>query len=392
MNLFSENLLTFLNKNYSAIFLPLLIFFLSISFALSVLENRGNTEESNLPPRKALLTVRNNLISKFGNTLYYWNRILKIHNESEKKIISSISPLSIKIAEIYLKNEKLKTDIMITDKDKAGFKTNCILVIRIQPPAYKKILSESIRSSDYILNIYRYFKPFFEMNGCNVSGIQIDADIPTSKLSLYSQLLTVIKSKLEVDEILSITTIPDWFESNYNSIKNLLKNIDFHTVQFYSNKTLKHSDETGLVLSEENLEKTVKLIQEAGCPYYLGISIFGAIHRFDSKGVFIRSYFKDISIQSLLNNRNFILVDSQVKGFERIIKLQCIKKNKETSAIFDKNDIILISSIEKQELKKIYAYIEKLKKGKLCIGAAWFRYCAENEFAGIRLSELKNYF
>lgn len=114
-------------------------------------------------------------------------------------------------------------------------------------------------------------------DGANVTGTQLDFDVPTRLLGEYARLLALMRKRLPAEAGLSITGLPAWMASS--SLNDALSQVDFWIPQCYGASIPDRLEMSEPIASPTFVASAVARARKLGCPFYAGLAAYGyAIH------------------------------------------------------------------------------------------------------------------
>ena len=123
--------------------------------------------------------------------------------------------------------------------------------------------------------------------GIRVVGVQLDFDCPTKRLSKYADLLGRLRVLREAGRCkLSITALPTWFNSGFNSsdAAMVMRQVDFTVPQFYEPGMGMKRDTLVPISRLSMLRRGLKQAGATGLPFYAGIPAYGHAMLYDEHG------------------------------------------------------------------------------------------------------------
>ena len=229
---------------------------------------------------------------------------------------------------------------------------------------------------------YKQVKKKAAKSGVNVRGIQIDYDCPTDNLFQYARFLKNLRKALPEEDILSITTLLDWFKSD-TKIADVLKRVDEFAPQFYDVNDKNISKRKWDISEVVDSTKWSPIFNSYKKPYKIGIASFGRIVvknklselRKDEIKFLYHDPLKLITCQNLIPS-----VREITPAGELIINMK-----KEANNNINEVDCLEYDSIEEVKIviptaKSIrLAYDGAKAMGGYCTGVIFFRLSGEGE-------------
>ncbi|MBI5367266.1 MAG: DUF3142 domain-containing protein [Planctomycetes bacterium] len=114
-----------------------------------------------------------------------------------------------------------------------------------------------------------------------LAGLQLDCDMPTSRLGEYAEFLRELRTGLPPECELSATMLLDWLRSA--DLPALMSAVDFVAPQFYSTEPPKGPDADSLVFGGD-LKAAILRLEAIGRPYLVGLPVFEQCSLFDAAG------------------------------------------------------------------------------------------------------------
>lgn len=116
----------------------------------------------------------------------------------------------------------------------------------------------------------------------DITGLQLDLDIPTRLLPEYALLLQRLRDLLPPDTKLSITGLPTWTETD--ELAPALAVVDFWIPQCYGSKIPTHVAERIPISSPAEVARTMTKVRRFGKHFFAGLSAYGYAILYDSDG------------------------------------------------------------------------------------------------------------
>lgn len=253
-------------------------------------------------------------------------------------------------------------------------------------------LSDSLITD--LVKSYHSIKNEAKKTGMQVAGLQIDYDCSTTELLRYAHFLRGVKIVLPKDDILSITTLLDWFRPG-TKVAEVIRWSDEFIPQFYDNNPQNNGSNVSGVAEMIDSAKWAPVFNAFRKPYRIGISSVGRI---------VETYAGDAKHQC-----------SQQSGtwFRRENILEIMEKEKISPIRIDKSlsgeTIVFYKSNGDKNIRKEIPCSEKLLKmviptrqsvfnafnaakamGGYCSGVVFFRWPDRNEVLALTRQELED--
>lgn len=158
--------------------------------------------------------------------------------------------------------------------------------------------------------------------GLNIQGLQLDFDVPTRLLPRYADLLREVKTTLEKDQKLSITSLPTWFTSK--EFSKVVDQTDFYAPQFYDTEMPGKLTDTVPILDRRLLDRSLEAAAKLGKSYYAGISSFGRALLYDPVGN-LQGTYMGLSPDQALRHPVFELENDSSNPVERVLTFVAVK-------------------------------------------------------------------
>ena len=129
------------------------------------------------------------------------------------------------------------------------------------------MIAESVAAS-YIADVERARGDHAE-----VTGLQLDLDIPERLLPRYAQMLARLRELLPSGTRLSITGLPSWMASD--DIRIVLANVDFWIPQCYGSTIPTGINQKIPISLPSDIRRTVGKARRLKKPFYAGLSAYG---------------------------------------------------------------------------------------------------------------------
>lgn len=177
----------------------------------------------------------------------------------------------------------------------------------------RKLLSElerieTGRFAGVVADTYRSDLSRAKEDGVEISGLQLDLDVPTRLLPRYAELLRCVRQLLPPDAALSVTGLPTWADSA--DINAVLEAVDFWTPQCYGGSIPTRSTERVPISSPKQVAAMIAKARRLEKPFYAGIAAYGYAILYGKKGELVELR-GDIDVAAVANSKSFELVDSR---------------------------------------------------------------------------------
>lgn len=177
----------------------------------------------------------------------------------------------------------------------------------------RKLLSElerieTKRFAGVVADTYRSDRSRASEDGVEISGLQLDLDVPTRLLPRYAELLKRVRELLPANAALSITGLPTWADSA--DIQAVLEAVDFWTPQCYGGSIPTRLTERIPISSPKEVERMVVKARKLEKPFYAGLAAYGYAILYGKNGELIELR-GDIDAASVAANKDFDLVDAR---------------------------------------------------------------------------------
>jgi hypothetical protein len=119
-------------------------------------------------------------------------------------------------------------------------------------------------------------------DGANVSGLQLDLDVPTRLLARYGRVLGGVRAALPREVKLSVTGLTTWMDSG--ELGRALEAVDFWSPQFYGAEIPETLGRAVAIASPRSIEREVVRARSLGKPFYAGLAAYGHALLYSPKG------------------------------------------------------------------------------------------------------------
>jgi len=265
------------------------------------------------------------------------------------------------------------------------------------PPAEKyvavvRIADANLPDAKYIQGLmesYQELKIEAQKNKRTVIGLQLDYDCPTNRLAEYARFLTLVRSALPKDELLSITALLDWFRPG-TAVADVINNVDEFVPQFYD-VAPEHSDRDGVGVAQQIEPKWGTVFNAFAKPYRVGIASFGrivGINRAKKRSGCSVAILDVNPLELFSRNRLEPRATTISKAGERLVRYgnKTATANSADGACRNASDEIKMIIPTKASISTAYAVARKM--GSWCKGVLFFRWPVENEAMVYTQSEL----
>lgn len=129
-----------------------------------------------------------------------------------------------------------------------------------------------------------------------VSGIQLDFDVPTRSLEHYRQFLRALRGQFPA-QIFSITTLGDWIERR--EYAGLVAEVDFHVPQLYGFQVPRRYDRVNSISDPATIRAYLNRLANSPKPYWVGLHTYGYYLIYNEKGELV-SLRTDLDLSRML--------------------------------------------------------------------------------------------
>ncbi len=172
---------------------------------------------------------------------------------------------------------------------KAGFRRNGLFPYPMRERKHLHLVFRQegrLPDPEVIVAVYRKTAEAWKRHAVEIRGLQIDADVPTSKLEAYGTFIESLRARLGKAERLSVTGLCDWLvNGDARALRRIASAADAIVFQFYQGRkpvadeaayveALKKADYPFMVglLEKQNAPRAVADIYNH--PYYRGTILF----------------------------------------------------------------------------------------------------------------------
>ena len=157
-----------------------------------------------------------------------------------------------------------------------------------------------------IARVYRDDAHRVAGDGADLSGLQLDIDVPTRLLKHYEQTLTAIRKDIASGQQLSITGLPTWMESS--ALTDVLERVDFWVPQFYGTELPERSDQMIPISPPDSLTLFLNKTRRLDKPFYAGLAAYSVALLYSGSGSLI-SLRGDMDPATIAADPNLELID-----------------------------------------------------------------------------------
>ena len=143
-------------------------------------------------------------------------------------------------------------------------------------------------------------------DGADLSGLQLDIDVPTRLLKHYEQTLKAIRKDIAAGQQLSITGLPTWMESP--ALADVLERVDFWVPQFYGTELPTRSDQVIPISPPDSLTFFLSKTRRLDKPFYAGLAAYSVALLYSASGSLI-SLRGDMDPAAIAADSNLELID-----------------------------------------------------------------------------------
>jgi hypothetical protein len=222
-----------------------------------------------------------------------------------------------------------------------------------------------------------------------ITGLQLDFDVPTRLLPLYAQTLTRLRELLPPNTKLSITGLPTWVTTN--DIKAVLAAVDFWIPQCYGTNLPDHITKRIPISSPQEVARTITRVRRLNKPFYAGLSAYSyaILYAKDGSLVELRG---DLDPAGAAHNTNLELIERQTfKGEGSASEMRYVYRAK-SDVVLDGLIIqageILVFDVPSAASLRASARAVRENAGEALLGICVFRLPMENDETTLSSSEI----
>lgn len=238
-----------------------------------------------------------------------------------------------------------------------------------------------------IHNAYREDSERAKQDHANITGLQLDIDVPTRLLPLYEKTLIALRRDLEPNTQLSITGLPTWMESP--ELVHVLKQVDFWVPQFYGAEIPQRSDQKIPISSPQTTAHFVRRARQLERPFYAGLAAYSVAMLYDPSGALINLR-GDLDPVTLASDPNLEPTDRQsfdnATGEWRYVFRA--RADGVTDDLAMRAGDILVVDLPSSESLRAAARIVREQAGKKLLGICVFRLPAHNDPATLTAEQV----
>jgi hypothetical protein len=213
----------------------------------------------------------------------------------------------------------------------------------------------------------------------NVSGLQLDFDVPTSLLPRYEKTLLALRSTLAQNTQLSITGLPTWMESR--DLDSVLDQVDFWVPQFYGAEIPQRRQQLIPISSPQSIASSVRRARRLDRPFYAGLSAYTVAILYNSLGALVNLR-GDMDPAVIASDPNLKLMDrlnfeDQQTGEWRYVFLA--KSDGVTDGLAFRNGDFLVVQMPSSASLRTAARIVREEAGERLLGICVFRLPARDD-------------
>jgi len=205
---------------------------------------------------------------------------------------------------------------------------------------------------------------FARMKDGPVAGLQIDADVPTSRLLDYGKFLTRIRQQLPPVAQLSVTMLLDW--TNNPHLAEAMQSVHLVIPQFYATK-LANPAQTDNFVFGGNLERVINVLERGNIPYRIGLPVYEQSHHFQGQRC---NAIMPVSMEGLLSADGHI--QRIVHGNEDIVDFRFDEAVLVDAVRIGVGDLVIVSRPSVAGLSDAFRR-SRASAGPSCQGFAIFR-------------------
>ena len=206
----------------------------------------------------------------------------------------------------------------------------------------------------------------------NLTGIQLDIDVPTAALQDYAKYLQALRTALPKELQLSVTALLDWFRAG-TWIGNVIEAVDEFVPQFYDVQGRDTVRGSSMIAAPIDAAKWGPKFNFFKKRYRIGVSTFGRSRLLpDGKASYVDLKPLDIGI-----NRDFLLETGISASKEHILRYRATRKTSISYTDFKPGEGVefILSTPD-----TIAAAVEQSRRmGNYCAGVLFFRWPTFNE-------------
>lgn len=233
-----------------------------------------------------------------------------------------------------------------------------------------------------------YLSDVGQNSDAEVSGLQLDLDVPTRVLPKYSELLASLRQKLPPGSQISITGLPTW--STSSDIKEVLDNVDFWIPQFYGSTIPENVDDKTPISSSANLKGFVTSARYLNKPFYAGLSAYGYAILYDKSGSILELR-GDIDPAGAAHNGALEPIDRQNYSGDVSEEMRYVYRAREAVVLDDliiEKGETLVFDVPSAGSLRTNARTVRENAGDLLKGICIFRLPADDDRSAMTLGEI----
>ncbi len=143
-------------------------------------------------------------------------------------------------------------------------------------------------------------------DGAQVSGLQLDLDVPTRLLARYGRVLREVRAGLPREVKLSVTGLTTWMDSG--ELGGALAALYFWSPQFYGAEIPETLERVVPIASPRVVEREVARARALGKPFYAGLAAYGYVLLYSPKGKLL-SLHADLDPSRVAAERSLELIE-----------------------------------------------------------------------------------
>ncbi len=143
-------------------------------------------------------------------------------------------------------------------------------------------------------------------DGANVSGLQLDLDVPTRLLARYGRVLRAVRACVPRESKLSLTGLTTWMDSA--ELRGVLDAVDFWAPQFYGAEIPATTERVVPIASPRLIEREVERALSLGKPFYAGLAAYSYALLYSSQGRLL-SLHGDLDPARVASSRSLELIE-----------------------------------------------------------------------------------
>jgi Protein of unknown function (DUF3142) len=227
------------------------------------------------------------------------------------------------------------------------------------------------------------------LRGSQVTGMQLDFDVPDRMLSKYAEVLDKIRGLIPMGTKLSITGLPAWVF--VDDLKLVLDKVDFWIPQCYGLEIPASINERIPISSSADVERIMERVSRLDKPFYAGLSSYSyaILYAKDGSLVELRG---DVDPASAAESTSFNLIKKEMLNFDDLASENRYVYQANQDVVLDGSTVhageVLAFDLPSSASLRASASTVRENAGPLLLGICLFRLPTAEDRTTLSLGEI----